>query len=225
MSVAVIADCHLGGPGGDAEPLIEQLEELPEQGCRHLLLLGDVFHVWVGRRSFQTPMIRRVLETLRRLGERGIRIDYIEGNRDFFIAKSPYSRLFQSVGTELTFEAGGVSYLAVHGDGLNDRDRQYLFWRWLSKSLPSRWAMAALPPPIARWMTSSVEESLSKTNFKHKMEIPKEAILRYAAPRLGEGHDVLLLGHFHEPRTWATPGGEVRIVDAWFNNHHIEWLS
>ena len=57
------------------------------------------------------------------------------------------------------------------------------------------------------------------------MEIPREAILRYAAPRLGEGHDVLLLGHFHEPRAWTLAEGEVTIIDAWFNSHHIEWLG
>jgi len=225
MSVAVIADCHLGGPGGGPEPLVEQLEELPERGCRHLVLLGDVFHVWVGKPAFETPIIRRVLDALGRLGERGVRLDYIEGNRDFFIAGSRYAEIFTTVGTELAFEAGGKKVLAVHGDGLNDRDRQYLFWRWLSKSLPVRWAVAALPPALARRMMYSVEASLSDTNFKHKMEIPRPAIVRYAERRLGEGHDVLLLGHFHEPRTWPAAGGEARIVDAWFNHHHIEWLN
>ena len=225
MSVAVIADCHLGGPGGPAEPLLEQLETLPERGCRRLLLLGDVFHVWVGKRAFETPLIHQVLDGLRRLVERGVRVDYIEGNRDFFIAGGRHADVFATVSTELAFEVGGVRYLAVHGDGLNDRDRQYLFWRWLSKSLPVRWAVAALPPALARRMMYSVEASLSETNFKHKMEIPRPAILRYAERRLGEGHDVLLLGHFHEPRVWPAGDGEARIVDAWFNDHHIEWLT
>ncbi len=230
MSVAVIADCHLGGPGGPVEPLLEQLEQLPERGCRRLVLLGDVFHVWVGKRSFETPLIRRVLDALRRLAGRGVRLDYIEGNRDFFVAGSPYAGVFDTVSTELAFETGGVRYLAVHGDGLNDRDRQYLFWRWLSKSLPVRWAVAALPPALARRMMYSVEASLADTNFKHKMEIPEQAILRYAGRRLGEGHDVLLMGHFHEPRSWPAGAGEARIgeariVDAWFNRHHIEWLE
>ncbi len=225
MSVAVIADCHLGGPGGPAEPLIAQLEQLPERGCRHLVLLGDVFHVWVGKRAFETPMILQVLEVLKRLRERGLRLDYIEGNRDFFIAGRRYADVFETVSTELAFEAEGVRYLAVHGDGLNDRDRQYLFWRWLSKSLPVRWAMGALPPPLARYLTHATEARLAETNFKHKAEIPKPAILRYAERRLGEGHDALMLGHFHEPRTWQTDAGEVRIVDAWFNRHHVEWLG
>lgn len=224
MSVAVIADCHLGGPGGESEPLVAQLEELAERGCRQLVLLGDVFHVWVGRPAFETPLIRRVVDALGRLGERGVRLDYIEGNRDFFIAGSRYAEIFATVGTELAFSAGGKKYLAVHGDGLNDRDRQYLFWRWLSKSLPVRWSMSALPSRLAERLTYSAEARLAETNFKHKREIPKEAILRYGERRLAEGFDALILGHFHEPRTWAAGGGEVRIVDAWFNDHHVEWL-
>ena len=225
MSVAVIADCHLGGPGGPAEPLLEQLEELPGRGCRRLVLLGDVFHVWVGKPAFETPLIRQVTDALRRLGERGVCLNYIEGNRDFFIAGSRYAGLFASVSAELAFEAEGVRYLAVHGDGLNDRDRQYLFWRWLSKSLPVRWAVAGFPPALAQRLMYSTEARLAATNFKHKMEIPRPEILRYAERRLAEGHDVLLMGHFHEPRAWAAGGGEARIIDAWFNHHHIEWLA
>ncbi len=225
MSVAVIADCHLGGPGGAAEPLLEQLEQLPDRGCRRVVLLGDIFHIWVGKAAFETPLIRQVTTALGRLKERGVRLDYIEGNRDFFLSGSRCARPFQTVSTEVAFETGGVRYLAVHGDGLNDRDRQYLFWRWLSKSLPVRWAVAAFPPALARRLMYSTEARLASTNFKHKREIPKQAILRYAGRRLSEGFDVLLLGHFHEPRSWKASGGEARIVDAWFNRHHIEWLD
>ncbi len=225
MTVAIIADCHLGGPGGAAEALLAQLETLKDRGCRRVVLMGDIFHVWVGKRSFETPLIRQVLDAFERLRDAGIRLDYIEGNRDFFIARGPYAKVFDTVSTELEFEVGSTRYLAVHGDGLNDRDRQYLFWRWFSKSLPVRWAVSTLPPPVARYLMHSSEAKLAKTNFKHKMEIPREAILQYAARRLPEGYDVLVLGHFHEPRVWPSGTGEVRIIDAWFNQHHIEWLE
>ena len=225
MSVAIIADCHLGGPGGDPEPLIEQLEALPDRGCRRLVLMGDIFHIWVGKRSFETPLIRQVVEALERLRQRGVQIQYIEGNRDFFIGRGPYAETFDTVTLEVAFEAAGVRYLAVHGDGLNDRDRQYLFWRWLSKSPPARWAVSILPPPLARYLMVSTEARLARTNFKHKARIPEAAILSYGERRLREGYDVLCLGHFHEPRSWSAAGGEIRILDAWFNEHHIEWLE
>ena len=85
LPVAVIADAHIGGPGGPAEPLVEQLEELGSGVPGHLVLMGDLFHVWVGQRSYETPEIRQVVAALAELRVAGWRIDYIEGNRDFFI--------------------------------------------------------------------------------------------------------------------------------------------
>lgn len=222
--IAVIADAHIGGPGGPAAPLVEQLEDLARGEPSHLILMGDLFHVWVGQSSYETPEIRQIVATLSDLREAGWRIDYIEGNRDFFIAEGPYAKVFNSVCKEISFQAGGRSYLAVHGDGLNEEDQLYRFWRWLSKSAPSRFFMLHLPAGLAQRLVRVTEGQLSKTNFKHKSEIPREVISRYAVRRFAQGHDVLLLGHFHEAHTWAVDGGEVRLLDAWFDTRRIEWL-
>jgi hypothetical protein len=73
-------------------------------------------------------------------------------------------------------------------------------------------------------MVGSTERRLSDTNFKHKSRIPEEAIRAYAERRLAEGHDVLLLGHFHEERRWQVRGGEVHLYEAWFRSRRVEWL-
>jgi UDP-2,3-diacylglucosamine hydrolase len=224
MSVALIADSHLGGPGGSSGPLVKQLLELPERGCRHLVLLGDIFQVWMGSPRWETPEIREVVPALRRLRQAGLRIDYVEGNRDFFLQGSPYEELFDHLSTEVAFEHDGVRYLAVHGDGLNDRDRQYLFWRWISKSAPVRFVVLRLPTNLAHRAMHRTEAQLSRTNFKHKRSIPVKAIRRYGERRLAEGYDVLLLGHFHTELTIAVSDGEIRLLDSWFHSHRVEWL-
>jgi len=225
MSVAIVADAHLGGPGGAAGPLVKQLLELPERGCRHLVLLGDIFQVWMGSPHWETPEVREVVPALRRLRAAGLRIDYVEGNRDFFLKRSPYEELFDHLSTEVTFEHQGVRYLAVHGDGLNDRDRQYLFWRWISKSAPVRFVVFRLPVALVNRALHSTEARLSRTNFKHKRSVPVEAIRRYGERRFAEGHDVLLLGHFHTEQRIQAAGGEIRLLDSWFNSHRVEWLG
>lgn len=226
MTVAVIADAHLGGPGGHAGPLIAQLDALPEQGCDRLILLGDIFHVWVGERRFETDDVRALVLAIERLRAAGVVVDYVEGNRDFFIGEGPYAHLFDRVVTEVEVTVDGVRYLAVHGDGLNDRDRSYRFWRWLSKSAFSRFMIRRLPTGLAQRLVRDTEARLGKTNFKHKTNIPEAPIRRYAAARLAEGHDVLVLGHFHAPHRWAlAQGGEVRLLDAWFNSRRVEWLG
>lgn len=224
MSVALLADAHLAGPGGPAGPLIDQLGALPSLGCKHLVLMGDLFQAWVGFRSFETADTAAVVAALRELRRGGLRIDYVEGNRDFFLQGSPYADAFDRVALETAFEVGGVRYLAVHGDGLNDRDWKYRSWRRLSKSGLVRFLVRNIPRELAHRMVHSTEQRLSRTNFKHRAALPEAAIRRYAERRLAEGHDVLLLGHFHEPRVWQVAGGEVRLLDAWFRSRAVEWL-
>lgn len=220
--VAVVADSHLSGPGGPAGPLIDQLEALPGQGYGRLVLLGDIFQAWIGSPRFETADIAALAAALRGLRQRGMRIDYIEGNRDFYLKDSPYADAFDFVGTEVVFEAGGKRYLAVHGDGINDRDWQYRFWRKLSKSAPVRLAVTQIPRPLAHRLVHSTEQRLSQTNFKHKSRLPEAEIRAYAECRLAQGHDVLLLGHFHEARHWQVRGGEVRVLEAWFSSRRVE---
>src|SRR4030095_6701385 len=98
MSIALIADAHLGGLGGGAAPLVAQLETLPAQGCRRLILMGDLFQAWIGFPRSETADAAAVVAALRRLRQQGIEIDYIEGNRDFFLAGSPYADAFDRIG-------------------------------------------------------------------------------------------------------------------------------
>lgn len=225
MPVAAIADAHLGGPGGAAAPLADQIDALGPDSCERLVLLGDLFQVWVGSRRFETPEVARVVDSLRRLRGRGVATHYVEGNRDFFLRGSEYEDCFDSIGLELSFEASGRRYLVVHGDGLNARDYLYRFWRRLSKNPLSRLGMLGLPKRLANFLIHRAEHGLSKTNFKHKSRIPKEELLEYGRKRLSEGYDELLFGHFHEPRDWVVPEGRIRILDAWFSTRSIEWLS
>jgi UDP-2,3-diacylglucosamine pyrophosphatase LpxH len=222
--VAVLADAHVSGPGGPAGPLVLQLAALPDAGCRRLVVLGDLFQAWVGHLRYETADILAVVAALRELRRRGVRIDYVEGNRDFFLAGSPYADAFDAVVTEVAFADGGVRYLAVHGDGLVANDWQYRAWRRLSKSGLSRYLAGRIPARLARRLVGATERRLSRTNFKHRRRLPEAAIRGYAERRLAEGHDVLLVGHFHVARAWTVAGGQVRLLAAWFQTREVEWL-
>ncbi len=225
MPVVVVADAHLGGPGGSGEELADQLRALEPARCARVLFLGDLFHLWIGSRRFETPEVRLLAPVIRDLRRRGIRVSYVEGNRDFFLAGGAYDDLFDDYGLEVRFEAGGARYLAVHGDGLNRRDWRYRCWRRLSKNPVSRCLAFRLPSALSRRLVTSTERGLARTNLEHKKRIPEGVIRRYAARRLAEGHDVLLLGHFHAARRWRLGGGEVRIANAWCHDRKLLWLS
>lgn len=225
VEVALVADAHLGGPGGPAEPLIAQFEQLFARGCRRLVLLGDLFHVWIGARRYETSEIEAVVSCLRALRARGLWIGYVEGNRDFFLESSPYRDLFDEYGLELVVELDGRRCLCVHGDGLNERDVRYRFWRRLSKSAPSRALFRRFPGMIARRLVERTERRLARSNFRHKRLIPEGVILDFASRRLEEGYDLVVLGHFHEPRRWVLSNGVVQILDAWYHRRQVYSLG
>ncbi len=225
MSVAVVADAHLGGPGGSGEDLVRQLGALDAGACSRLLFLGDLFHLWIASRRFETAEVRRVADAIRGVRQRGIRVSYVVGNRDFFLAEGAYRDLFHDCGEEVRFADGGLRYLAVHGDGLNPRDWKYRIWRRLARNAVSRWLTEHLPLPLCRRLAGSTERGLARTNQVHKAVIPDAVIRSYGSRRLAEGHDVVLLGHFHAARRFSVADGEVRIADAWFHDRELLWLN
>jgi UDP-2,3-diacylglucosamine hydrolase len=211
---AVFADCHAGRRPGDEEPFLEALEAARRRGATEITLLGDIFHFFIAHRNYETPAITRFLAAVRGLREAGVAVTYVEGNRDFFLRGSYVEPLFASVCDEQVFEAGGRRFLATHGDLLNEKDRPYRFWRFLSKNRVSRSALDFVPRRAGNRLVWKVEARLYDSNFKHKTRLPVEMIRSFAVKRFREGIDVLLLGHFHKTWTEAVGGGRIEILPA-----------
>ncbi len=220
---AVIADSHVGRRPGDEGPFLEALETARRRGATGITLLGDVFHFFIAHRKFETPAIAAFLDAARRLAGEGVPITYVEGNRDFFLRGSYAEDAFEAVCDEQVFEAGGVRFLATHGDLLNDRDHAYRFWRFLSKNRLSRAAVSLVPRRAATRLVWKTEARLYRSNFKHKAHLPVETIRRFASRRFAGGIDVLLLGHFHKPWSAAVDGGRVEILPAFVEERR--WME
>jgi len=220
---AVFADSHVGRRPGDEAPFLEALEEARRRGATAITLLGDIFHFFIAHPKFETPAIARFLDAARALKRAGVPVTYVEGNRDFFLRGSYAEGAFRSVCDEETFEAGGRTFLATHGDLLNEKDRAYRFWRFLSKNPISRAAVSVIPRRAANRIVWNVEARLHESNFKHKSRLPVETIRAFAGKRFRDGVDVLLLGHFHKPWTDAFEGGRVEILPAFVEERR--WME
>jgi UDP-2,3-diacylglucosamine hydrolase len=220
---AVIADSHVGRKAGDEGPFLEALETARRRGATAITLLGDIFHFFIAHKKFETPAVVRFLEASRRLGEAGVPVTYVEGNRDFFLRGSYAEPAFHRVCDEEIFETGGRRFLATHGDLLNDRDRSYRFWRFLSKNRVSRMAVSFVPKNLGNRFVWKVEGRLYHSNFKHKKQLPVEMIREFTQRRMREGVDVVLLGHFH--RAWAenVGAGRVEILPAFVEERR--WME
>jgi UDP-2,3-diacylglucosamine hydrolase len=220
---AVFADCHVGRRPGDEEPFLEALDASRRRGAKAITLLGDIFHFFIAHPKFETPAIARFLSLARRLRDAGVAVTYVEGNRDFFLRGSYAEDAFGSVCDEETFQQGGRRFLATHGDLLNEKDRPYRFWRFLSKNPVSRAAIGVVPKAAANRLVWNIEARLYRSNFKHKTRLPVEMIEAFAAKRFREGIDVLLLGHFHKSWSKSVDGGVVEILPAFVEERR--WME
>jgi len=221
--IAVLADSHLGQASDDLGPFLQALSQIRRRGTTSVYLLGDIFHYLIGDPKFSTPTLRGFLEGVRELRRGGSKVFYVEGNRDFYLRGSYLEAEFDFVGPEADFDAGGRRFLLVHGDGINERDWPYRFWRFLSKNPVAYAVMKLIPKSAAHGIVSRTERRLMDTNFKHKSRLPVELIRSYAERRFAGGTKVLLLGHFHESFREELPGGEVRIVPPFLEEKR--WLE
>ena len=221
--VAVFADAHLGQAEGDSDDFISSVEDVAGRGFRTIVLLGDIFHYFIGSAKLETPLTRRVLAAWDDLAAKGVELRYIEGNRDFFIRGTPWARAFATCGDTDGLLVGGRRYAFVHGDRINTRDLPYRFWRRLSKNPVSRAALHLIPGPLARGIVTRTEARLYRTNFRHKRHLPESELLREGERARAAGYDELLVGHFHVERLFSGERGVTRILPAWLEERrHAE---
>lgn len=221
--VAVFADAHLGQAEGDGDDFLSALEDVTVRGYRTIVLLGDIFHYFIGSAKLETPLIRRVLAGWDDLARRGFELRYVEGNRDFFLRGTRWARAFAAYGDTDGLLVGGRRYAFVHGDRINTRDLPYRFWRRVSKNPVSRAVLGLIPGPLARRIVEKTEARLYRTNFRHKKVLPETELQREGARARAAGYDELLVGHFHVEKLYAGEGGVTRILPAWLEERrHAE---
>jgi UDP-2,3-diacylglucosamine hydrolase len=221
--IAIIADSHLGQVESDADDFLDSLWALQKRGFGTLVLLGDIFQYFIGDAKFETPMIRRVVDAWTSLAAAGVSIRYVEGNRDFFLANTPYSRSFAAYGKTDGLSAGGRRYAFVHGDRVNTRDLPYRFWLLVSKNPVSRAVMRILPGPVARSIVAKTEAKLYHSNFKHKKYLPERSLLLEGERARNAGYDEVLIGHFHVSKAFEAAAGVARLLPSWLQERkHAE---
>lgn len=221
--MAVFADAHLGQVERDAEDFLQALEGVRRRGFATVVLLGDIFHVFIGDAKLETPLLKSTLRGLQEVGSRGLSLRYVEGNRDFFVAGTAYAAPFSSWALTDGLRVGDSRYAFVHGDRVNTADFPYRFWRAVSKNPVAHAVLRAIPGPLARAIVARTEARLYRSNFKHKAKLPEAALLAEGRAARQAGYDALLVGHFHVERTLKSDGGVTHVLPAWLEERkHAE---
>lgn len=215
--IYVIGDSHIGLNDGSEKPVMAWLDRLAALQPRALYLNGDLFHYLIAHPKFTTASVEKVMARFRALRDSGVAVHYVEGNRDFFLKGSFVEQAVTDVGLEYSVPAGTNRYLIVHGDMINDRDWKYRFWRRASKNPFSKLGVNLIPKKTAKKFVDSVEQRLSRSNFKHKSRLPLELMEAYGKKRAHDGFTHVVFGHFHHKL--VMPAGDamtVTVLPPWY---------
>jgi UDP-2,3-diacylglucosamine hydrolase len=213
-----IGDVHLDRNDADLPAFIAYLRGLAPRAGR-VVLMGDLFNLWIGAPELEQEHHRAVIECLRTMRSDGTEVHYLEGNRDYRIAREHFGGAFDAVGDEgLREDWGGRRLWAAHGDLVNRNDLQYRAWRRVSRSTPAWWIYSAIPRSRRFAMAESVERKMRATNVDMKREFPEALVRAYAARHLDTADSVVVLGHFHverELRAGPAGTGRVFVLPEW----------
>lgn len=196
-----ISDVHLGTRGCQAEALLEFLRD---HEFETLYLVGDLLDIWSLRRRRYWPQSHNdVVQKLLRKARKGMRLVYIPGNHDEFVAEFPgeFGNV-EIVPRAVHRTRDGRKILVMHGHEL-DTVVQNMGWLahvgdvgyqlLLQANHPVHWARRRLG--LAPWSLSAYVKSRVKNavNFISSFE---EAVARYAEDAQAAA---VLCGHIHMP--------------------------
>ncbi len=204
MMRLIIADAHVGQRQGDADEMASFVLRAAGSGVGEIIYLGDSFQYLIGMSKFWTVGINTVMAAWDRVRSEGVRIVLLEGNRDFFLDETEMVERVDWVGRQFGFRAGPLTYLAVHGDRVNLRDFQYIFWSAVSKSVPARVWARLLPRSMAVSIVTHMEARLAETNRKFRYRKPVKNLRRAANKAWADGVDDLDVGPL--PHAMAVSG-------------------
>ncbi|MFN0007659.1 MAG: UDP-2,3-diacylglucosamine diphosphatase [Planctomycetota bacterium] len=208
----IVADLHLDL--GDAERSGEFLGWLAQQkGIPRLVVLGDLFDVWVGPAQERLPVGPVVLDALSDLVRSGTRLEILHGNRDFLLDERFEARTGARIHPRgIVGLTGGSRILLIHGDELCTKDLGYQRLKRVVRSGPVRALSRTLPLPVA----TSLARKLRRSSVRAlSVKLPEEKALQESACReLAALHRArtVVCGHAHRFRDETLADGTRWIV-------------
>ncbi len=217
--LVLVADVHIGA--GDPE-LPEFCAFLRERAAdtAELVLLGDIFALWLGAPKYTAPHHRAVLDACRALRAAGVRVVFVEGNREFLV-KGWEGDAFDEVVADRAAEPwGGRRWYLAHGDLINTDDAGAAAFRRVVRSRPVAALARALPAAAGLALARRVERGLRHRNLRHKTSIPERRFAHYAGWFAERGFDAGAIGHIHvEMRLDFAGGRALFVLPDWRSTH------
>ena len=215
-AVDLISDLHLqAGEPGTFEAWAAHMRSTPADA---VLLLGDVFEVWVGDDAVaHDPFLQACAQVLRQASQR-MAVGFMPGNRDFLVGPA----FLNDCGVQALQDPTLLIWreqriLLSHGDALCLGDEAYQRFRAVART--TAWQAEFLAKPLAERLAmaqamraQSEAHNQSMQQFADADEAMTLQWLQHA------GSDQMIHGHTHRPADHAVvglPHGQRQVLSDW----------
>lgn len=208
-----VSDVHLQASlPRTADMFLRFLHEEATRTAR-LYVLGDLFEYWAGDDDLDTPFHRQIVDALAEVANRGVRIGWIGGNRDFLVGEA-FARAagMQLLPDPFVAELAGMRIVLTHGDLQCTDDVAYQAFRRQVRD--PQWQRDFLAQPLAQrkaiiaGMRSGSRAAQREKSYEI-MDVNRDAI---AALFAESGAQAMVHGHTHRPALHLHEIGGVQCV-------------
>ncbi|KQV60617.1 hypothetical protein ASC95_04030 [Pelomonas sp. Root1217] len=209
QQIDLLSDLHLGP---DTPGTLARLEQhLAQTPAQTVLLLGDIFEVWVGDDARHEPFEAGVVRLLRDASRR-LDLFFMHGNRDFLVGAKLLAHTGMTALPDPTvLDAFGQRWLLVHGDEQCLADTAYQAFRRQVRSPEWQAQVLAQPLQARQALARQMREGSRAAQAAQLMATDLDAEACRALLKEA-GATTMIHGHTHRPAEHDLGDGLRRIV-------------
>ena len=190
-------------------------EHLEETAADAVILLGDIFEVWVGDDARQDPFESQCVAMLRAASEKRA-LFFMAGNRDFLVGPQMLADCgMKGLDDPTVLEAFGQRYLLTHGDALCLEDKPYQAFR--AQVRHPAWQAALLAKPLAERRLIGQQMRQASKARQGSEELWADLDTATCVEWLQAANcQTMIHGHTHRPGVHAlAPGLSRQVLSDW----------
>lgn len=205
MTTWFLSDLHLRDTfERNGNTLLRFLFELNQNPSQHrLMLLGDIFDVWVSSGKVFAKKFELIVGEIAKLKRGGGEVYYFEGNHDVHIGRFWTDKynipVFQK---EHYFDIDGLRIRVEHGDYINPADTAYFKWLDAMRSPALTFLAHNVPGHFWNWLAVTYTNRVSsRKTYRYTPEHAERIrnMIRVYAESVysQEKFDLIVTGHMH----------------------------
>ena len=212
----IISDAHINESIGNHVEFFQMLNLL-ENCDEDIIFLGDIFDLWIALPRYERDIHQRFLAWCTKQ-KRNRHIGFIEGNHEYFLADERADCF--SWCSDKSCKDDGKSHLFCHGDQVNRKDRNYLWFRKIVKNRVMKTYLRFAPyGPV---IVEKVKRRLKFTNDEFRQRLPEDELKLFAHDQFSSGYQFIFVGHFHRAKCFkGTDDRRLYTVPGWFEQGQI----